>query len=197
MVARDRFRGTAAHSTVVIDGAEQSPLIEGRPFALLDRAAAPRVQLEDVGERASVAGAHDGYRRLPARLRHRRRVALHRTLDVLEIDDQLIGRGHGSVELRYHLAAPARLGIPESARARVTQTARALGLELDGACLISVGNPVRAVLIQMPVGLAPELETGQFSPRYGAVEEITLVTFRARLIFPASLKTAWIRLESE
>ena len=47
MVLRDRFRGTAAHSTVVVDGQEQSPILLGRPFALPDVARAPRVRLED------------------------------------------------------------------------------------------------------------------------------------------------------
>ena len=58
IVVRDRFRGTAAHSTVIIDGQEQSPILDGRPFALIDRARAPRVQLEDTGSRATLVGEH-------------------------------------------------------------------------------------------------------------------------------------------
>jgi hypothetical protein len=197
MVARDRFRGTAAHSTIVIDGAEQSPILDGRPFALLDRARAARVRVEDRGDVASVEGAHDGYRRLRARVRHRRRVTLHRALDVLLIDDTLLGRRDGAVALRWHLCDPARPGLPEHARARAENVARALGFALADSLVWAVGEPVRALLVQTPIGLAPECENGQFSPRYGRVEDLTLVTFRARLIFPASLKTVWIRLESE
>jgi hypothetical protein len=198
MVVRDRFRGTAAHSTVIVDGAEQSPILDGRPFALLDRAQAPRVRLEDSGPVASVEGAHDGYRRLRSRVRHRRRVTLRRDLDVLLIDDFLDGRGDGGVELRLHLGTSARLGVPEAALPRIRTVERALGLdESEPAHMVSLGDQVGAVVLGVSPEVVPCLETGEFSPCYGSTQAITLVTFRRRLIFPTSLKTVLVRLGAD
>jgi hypothetical protein len=196
LVARNRFRGTAAHSTIVVDGAEQSPILDGRPFALLDRARAPRVRLEDTGAVAVVTGAHEGYRRLRARLRHHRRLTLRRDLDAVVIDDRLDGRGDGAVELRLHLGQPARRGAPAGARRRLDEVARALGLgPIDSARAIAIGDPARAIVYIVGIAGRPNLESGQFSPRYGMTEPIALVTFRARLIFPADLKTVLVRVD--
>jgi heparinase II/III-like protein len=193
MVVRNRFRGTAAHSTVVVDGAEQSPILDGRPFALLDRAQAPRVRLEERGALALVEGSHDGYRRLRGRVRHRRRVILRRDLDALVLEDELDGNGDGAVELRLHLGKPARLGASNEQQARLEEVGRALGLALlDQALVVVVGDPVCALIAGTCPQLVPCLETGEYSEAYGSTQAITLVTFRNRLIFPASMKTVLV-----
>jgi hypothetical protein len=184
MVLRDAFRGTAAHSTVTIDGAEQSPILDGRPFALLDRARGRRVLLEDVAARAVVVAEHDGYQRLRTPLRHRRRMTLRRDLELLVIEDELDGRGEVAVALRFHLLSPAR-PLVEADRVRLT-TAMPLGRrELDRAFVVAE----RALLVPcVPEGWQPALENAPFSERYGHVEARPLVTFRARLTIPAALK---------
>ena len=146
MVARDRFRGTAAHSTIVVDGAEQSPILDGRPFALLDHAHAARVGLEDYGDVAELVGAHDGYRRLPCRVRHQRRVSLRRSLECLLIEDRLEGRGDAGVELRFHLGQPARLLPPEEAARYLAPLTPSLGV-LERTNVVALGDPVSALLI--------------------------------------------------
>ena len=193
MVLRDRFRGTAAHSTVIIDGQEQSPILPGRPFALVEAAPVPPVVLEDIAARASVVGEHAGYARLPCRARHRRKVTLRRDLDAVVVEDIVSGRGRAGVEIRWHLAQPPARLLSDAARRRLDEVARALGpLDVDRALL--VGD--RCVLVRaLPdCDSEPSIETGLFSPSYGRVEAQPLVSYRGLLTFPKILTTIFIRV---
>jgi len=188
---RDRFRGTAAHATVIVGGAEQSPILDGRPFALLDRARAPRVRLEELGASASLSGEHHGYARLPGRVVHRRTLLLHRRERVLIIEDELRGRGEVPVEVRFPLAGEARLGVSDAARVRLDELRGFLGsvdleraVQLDGALLVPLGAAT----------LEAHVETAAFSPRYGTTERRPLVSFRGLLRIPALVKHALIFL---
>ena len=67
---RQRQRGTAAHNTVVIDGADSSEVWGG--FRVARRAQPFDVQIAEQGGEISVSGAHDGYRRLRGKPVHRR-----------------------------------------------------------------------------------------------------------------------------
>jgi hypothetical protein len=90
---RDRFRGTAAHATVVVDGEEQSRLYDGRMFALPDAARGELVALEELGGTARMVARHAGYRRLRGRVVHRREVRLERAMRAVVVSDVLDGRG--------------------------------------------------------------------------------------------------------
>jgi len=197
MILRDRFRGTAAHSTVVIDGQEQTPILRGRPFALIDphwRGRAPRTRLEERGTRATIAGEHGGYMRLRGRIRHRRQVTLRRDLEVVIVEDILSGRGEGGVEVRWQFARPVAVGLSDAARARLEALERELGpLALDGA--VTIGADGHCVLVRSAPDLCQTfVDTALFSPGYGRVESAPLVSARARLTFPKILKTFLIRL---
>lgn len=99
---RDRQRGTASHNTVVVDGADSS-----ETWASFRVARRARARLIAAGERDGVAfaeGEHDGYRRLPGRVTHRRRWELRdRSLTLV---DALEGRWR--VARAMFLLAPAR-----------------------------------------------------------------------------------------
>ncbi|HEX8952340.1 MAG TPA: alginate lyase family protein, partial [Polyangia bacterium] len=203
MILRDHFRGTAAHSTVVVDGHEQSPFLRGRPFALIDphgphgpygRARLPRVRLEDRGSVATVAGEHAGYARLRCRVRHRRHVTLRRDLEVVIVEDLLSGRGEAGVDVRWHLAQPVRRGEPASARARLAALESVLGpLALDTA--VTIGDEGRCVLVRSaPDDAEVFVESALFSPGYGRIETLPLVSHRARLTFPKISRTFLIRM---
>jgi uncharacterized heparinase superfamily protein len=192
MVLRDRFRGTAAHSTIVVDGQEQSPILRGRPFALMQAARVPPVVLEDTGARASVVGEHAGYTRLPCRARHRRKLTLRRDLDAVVVEDVLSGRGAAAVEQRWHLAQPVSRRLSDAARCRLDELAAALGpLAADGAVMIGE----TCVLVRSaPDTTEPSIETTLFSPSYGWVESRPLVSYRALLTFPKILTTILFRV---
>jgi hypothetical protein len=187
-VARDRFRGTAAHATVTVGGEEQSPFFEGRPFALPDRARTGPVTVEDLGRVASLAAEHGGYQRLG--VRHRRRVTLLRELEVLLVEDELGGHGCVPIAVRFPVAGEAR---PAGARTqqRVEWLAGRAGtlsldgaVELDHAALVPLaGNPLR-----------PRVDDGWHAPYFGRIFQAGVVTLDGLLSLPGAVAVAVLLL---
>ncbi len=84
---RERQRGTAAHSTVEVDGQNSSEVWSG--FRVARLALPGPVELHDSGDTLRVTGSHNGYQRLPGRVNHQRQWDL--TADSLWIKDTLSG----------------------------------------------------------------------------------------------------------
>jgi uncharacterized heparinase superfamily protein len=107
---RDYFRGTAAHSTISVDGYNQSRI--GGPFLWTDHA---RAGITDGGTgrdgRQRVEGHHDGYRFLG--IVHRRRVAFIPAENRFDIVDALEGGGMHRVAVRFHLAPGLDVSRPD------------------------------------------------------------------------------------
>jgi Heparinase II/III-like protein/Heparinase II/III N-terminus len=102
--ARNAFRATRAHNTVVIDGEEIHPIDPDRVFELR-RFARPTVEACDLtGEALELLGSHDGYRRLAAPVVHRRRFSLALAHDELIVRDEISGIGTHIVESFVHFA---------------------------------------------------------------------------------------------
>jgi uncharacterized heparinase superfamily protein len=95
---RLRERGTAAHSTVVIDGEDSSEVWGG--FRVARRARPFEREICDLGSSIEVACAHDGYRRLPGRPIHRRCWRLSES--ALEVLDTIEGT-FTTAMARFHL----------------------------------------------------------------------------------------------
>jgi uncharacterized heparinase superfamily protein len=93
---RLRQRGTAAHSTVSVDGADQSEVWSA--FRVGRRARPMEVTTDHT---TTAQAAHDGYRRLLGPVIHKRRLQL--TPNRLLITDRLQGRENHQVELYFHL----------------------------------------------------------------------------------------------
>jgi hypothetical protein len=99
---RRYFRGTRAHSTVVVDGVEQAEPGAGN-FQWATRYGSRLVRHLTTAEYTLVTGEHDGYRRLAAPVRHRRSL-LSVAGEYWLCIDTLIGTGAHSVEFLFHLA---------------------------------------------------------------------------------------------
>jgi uncharacterized heparinase superfamily protein len=97
-------RGTAAHNTMVIDGADSSEVWGS--FRVARRARVFDTILSDSGDAVCLEASHDGYLRLPGRVIHRRRWIL--TGDCLTVTDVLKGRFE-TAEARYRFAPSWRL----------------------------------------------------------------------------------------
>jgi uncharacterized heparinase superfamily protein len=69
---RLRQRGTAAHNTVTLDGADSSEVWGGFRVARRARVSGASASVAPDGRSASVTGAHDGFLRLPGGAIHRR-----------------------------------------------------------------------------------------------------------------------------
>ncbi len=107
---RHYFRGTRSHNTVLIDGLDQSELLDSRRVlrqavsrCLLWRTS-PFVDLFD--------GSHDGYERLAEPVTHRRLVWFVRGAYWLVLDC-LSGRGEHDIELLFHFPPDVR-ATPET-----------------------------------------------------------------------------------
>jgi len=84
---RDRQRGTAAHSTVEVDGVNSSDVWAG--FRVARRARPFDVRSGVSADHLWVEGAHDGYRHRPGKVIHRRMWSLD--ADGLTVTDRLEG----------------------------------------------------------------------------------------------------------
>ncbi|MFZ5605950.1 MAG: heparinase II/III family protein [Pseudomonadota bacterium] len=81
---RQRQRGTAAHNTVVVDGADSSEVWAA--FRVARRARVHDIQRRGEDGVLSLSAWHDGYLRLPGRVRHRREWHLQaRSLQVVDV----------------------------------------------------------------------------------------------------------------
>jgi len=110
---RLRQRATAAHNTVTVDGLDSSEVWGG--FRVARRARPLDLEVREAGNEVRVACSHDGYRRLPGRVTHRRRWLIDdRRLVVL---DSLSGRFTEAVA-RFHLhpEVAAEIEGPNSGR---------------------------------------------------------------------------------
>ncbi|MCC5870740.1 MAG: alginate lyase family protein [Gammaproteobacteria bacterium] len=95
---REAERGTAAHSTVQIDGENSSEVWAG--FRVGRRARTFDVSVRQDGDAVVVDAAHDGYKRLPGRPVHRRQWRIRR--GSLEVNDSIEGR-YTSAVARFHM----------------------------------------------------------------------------------------------
>jgi hypothetical protein len=98
---RDYFRGTAAHSTVLVDGEAQA--VPAGPFAWKERPGARLRRFLSTGEFDFADAEHDAYRRLQDPVTHRRRVLFVKPRYWVVVDD-LDGKMEHRVELRFQFA---------------------------------------------------------------------------------------------
>jgi len=143
---RLRQRGTAAHNTVVIDGANSSEVWGGFRVA---RRARPTLHEAAVRDgRVVIEASHDGYRRLAGRNVHRRRWTFE--TDALRIDDTIEGPFRSAVAyLHLH---------PDT-------TIEALSPEKRTARLRMAGGPLIDVAVR---GAALAAAESTWHPRFGA-----------------------------
>src|SRR6266403_4090686 len=98
---RSFFRGTSAHSTVMIDGAGQA--VPTGPFAWHARPRAQLTRWESSGGLEIAEGSHQAYSRLADPVIHRRRVIFVARGYWILVDD-LEGAAEHGVELRFQFA---------------------------------------------------------------------------------------------
>ncbi len=162
---RLRQRGTAAHSTVIVDGRDSSEVWSG--FRVARRARPFDLTIEETGESCVVACSHDGYRRLPGRPVHRRGWQLRD--GSLSIEDRV-------TSAHAHHAVANYLLHPDIAVERQNDATWQLRL-VSGRC----------VTLGVSMGRA-ELGDAIWAPRFG----VRIVT--RRLVVTAQGGCACIRL---
>lgn len=166
---RAYFRGTAAHNTVRIDGLDQSTA--GGNFLWLTRARADCERWSSTPSLQVFEGRHDGYRRLPDPVLHRRRIALRPRERRIEIVDELQALATHDVELFFH--CHERCQVVEAGARQVV--------------LLRAPTTLRLVLPEA-AGASWELLRGSVAPiagwvsrRYDVKETTTTIVWRARI----------------
>jgi uncharacterized heparinase superfamily protein len=99
---RNSLRGTAAHNTVMVDGAEQSEI--WGTFRVARRARPRQVELSQFSDtQIKFSGSHDGYQRLPGRITHTRSIEAS-IVQGLSVSDTLTGNGscHAESYIHFH-----------------------------------------------------------------------------------------------
>jgi hypothetical protein len=98
---RTYFRSTHAHNTACIDGKNQSEMA-GR-FLWSSKAKACLLRFEDGPEQVTIEAEHDGYKRLPDPVLHRREITFDRHNGAISIADRFLCSGHHEIELFFHM----------------------------------------------------------------------------------------------
>lgn len=176
---RDRFRGTGAHNTLCVDGLDQA--IPDGPFGW---SSIPDVSAETwlAGETFSLfAGSHNGYRRLPDPVTHRRFV-FHLHGGFWLVRDVAEGTETHDLEIAWHFAPD--LSVTGAAGGAVATASR--DDQLHHLALIGVENSIWKC----------EIGAHDTSPVYGQKQPAPVVRFRALAPLPAECATVILPMRS-
>ena len=167
---RNRFRSTAFHNVVQVDGEELNRFISPDHLWQLRDDARPRhVEWRWSQDVDRFRGSHDGYARLDPPVLVSRELALVKEGPDVIIRDAVTGTGSRELVWRFHLAS--------SLDAR---------LEGDGVRLGANEREAWLQTVDAPPGLRLSIEDGWISPSYGVRVPSKVATLSGRAALPAS-----------
>ncbi len=168
---RNHFRATAAHNTVMVDGQEQTRLLEDPNLFPIAGDPAARFRLnrwESGPDLDHFDGEHTGYARLSQPVIHRRQVWFDRRAGYWTVRDLLTGRETHRMIGFLHLAPMA------------------VAVESEQPWVISVGDQARSLTIAwVPApALRVAVTDGWISPRYGVMQKAPVIAYEAHSPLP-------------
>jgi hypothetical protein len=110
--ARDRFRTTAAHNGLMVDGIEIARL-GPEPFRISGDAKPAPASMKQKDGAWEIAGGHTGYRRLPDPVVHHRVFRMESALPRLMVEDRLESTGPHKAERFIHFAPGTKIELGE------------------------------------------------------------------------------------
>lgn len=161
---RNRFRSTAFHNVVMVDGQEQTRLLTDPNLFPIARDATAVFTLHgwEAGEEFdSLDAEHAGYTRLPQPVTHRRKIWFHRTEGFWVVQDLLSGIGEHRITGFLHLAALE------------------VAIESQDPWMVSVGDEEGEMVIAwVPTpALTLSVTEGWVSPRYGVKRKAPVICY--------------------
>lgn len=165
---RNRFRSTAFHSTIQVDGEELNRFIGPNALWQFHNDATPSaVSFHSEPGRDRFCGSHAGYARLASPVRVTREVALGTGKTTVAVADTLDGSGSHLVEWRFPLDPDVQA-------------------ELHGQDVRFVRGGLERWLLpaETPGGAAWSLDAGWISPSYGVRRDTQVLTLRGQLQLP-------------
>lgn len=166
---RNRFRSTAFHNTLQIDGEELNRFVSPDALWQLRYDATPIDPLmSDAPGVERFQGGHRGYERLGSPVTHTRECFLDTTAPRMLVRDRLDGRGSHDTAWRFHLDP-------------------AVSAELEGTdvCLRHGDRVVWLMPVRHEPGLSLSLQPGWVSPSYGVKVPTTVVVWQGFGAIPA------------
>jgi hypothetical protein len=176
--ARNRFRSTAFHNTVQVDGAEMNRIDPDRLF-VLSADATPTVRRWQTDAGFDILEAeHDGYCRLPRPVTHRRAIVLDKAAGVWMIRDVMTGEGTHRLDLWFHLppvTVTAALDDPMVVHAAWEDAGRGITLAVTG-----------------PAGMTVSVLAAELSPSYGVRQDAVAVRYTSERALPVEFVTVLV-----
>ena len=126
--ARNLFRSTRYHNTLMIDGVEQNDVRLDYLFRMFETSTVEHVAFADTAAQTTYAGRHTGFERLPAAVTHERSFHLARTSGALSIVDRLTGSGPHKIAWHFHFAPGVAMAITGSGRVTLSAGGRSWAL---------------------------------------------------------------------
>jgi heparinase II/III-like protein len=165
---RNRFRSTAFHNVVQVDGEELNRLISpDHLWTLADDARPQGVEWRPGAKADYFRGSHNGYARLRPPVGVTREVLLVKAGPDVLVRDTIDGGGLRELVWRFHLD-PALDAAVETGGVRLTAAGRDAWLQVADA----------------PEGSALAIEDGWISPTYGVRVETKVAVLTARTALP-------------
>jgi Heparinase II/III-like protein/Heparinase II/III N-terminus len=146
--ARNLFRSTRSHNTVMVDGEEQNELRPDSLFRMFEKANPERGELAEHDGLLEYCGRHQGYTRLPDPVVHQRAFRFVPETGALTVLDMLTGRGTHRLRWHFHFA-PGVSVVPRGPGR--------FDMERSGATLT----------MSAPPELRPVVVPAWYSPSYG------------------------------
>ena len=173
---RDYFRGSTAHSTVVVDGQDQAQ--PAGPFAWKDMPRARLTRWLSTPAYDLAVAEHDAYRRLADPVRHRRSLLFVKPRFWILLDE-LIGAAEHHVDLRFQLAA-CRAELDPTSWVRIASP------DGTGMLIRTFGSvPLKTALVEGET----EPRQGWVSPDYGRLEPAPALLVSATACLPVRMVT--------
>lgn len=158
---RRYFRGTAAHNTLCFNGADQTPQLS--TFRWMRPARVEKLDLREEEQDVFFTGTHNGYSRYG--VLHRREIRVDRDLCAMKCWDFLEGKGQGPVAVNWHFQPGLELRRIDASTFEVLFEETPLATVEFNAD----GQNVQAGLEKKP-----------FSPRYGELQVMTVLSLSTR-----------------
>jgi uncharacterized heparinase superfamily protein len=116
--ARNEFRSTAYHNTVMVDSQEQCPFTWGQLFLMGKSPPVHVLCWEENAENITFEAGSEAYLRLPQPVVHRRIIHLYKKLKEWQIEDRLDGEGSHTIEIHWHM--PKSVNVDQNCHLELT-----------------------------------------------------------------------------
>ena len=150
--ARNKFRRTRAHNTIIIDNQEQNFISKEDPFYIEQIAQLTINQWETTDEKIILEAEHNGYEKLKCPIIHNRIFSFDREAKVLNIQDKFKGRGDHELEWNFHLSPQIKIWVKEDK----AEQKEIILIGSNGSLMLSAPKILNCVIIEDEV-----------SPSYG------------------------------